>query len=279
MKRVFQSLAAITIFASAPVDAAPPSQAATGPIADAMKAAIASGTKSFDHGIWSDLLAGAVDDAGRVDYPYLQERRESLDRYLMAIANVDLAKLQRDELAAFLLNAYNAITVETILDHPTVTSIRQISGVWDGREHRVGRFEVTLDDIEHGLLRPFIRDPRLHFAVNCASESCAPLPRWAFRGKELDRQLDQRARLFLSDARNVRIEGNTLMVSSLFDWYGDDFTAEGSRPRADSIPAFIALYVAPELAERLRSAEKLEIAFLEYDWVLNASMRPHAGRR
>lgn len=278
MKRLFQSLAAIAIFASAPVGAAPRSQAATGPIADAMKAAITSGTRSFDHGIWNDLLAGAVGDAGRVDYPYLQERRESLDRYLMAVANVDLAKLERNELAAFLLNAYNAITVETILDHPTVTSIRQISGVWDGREHRVGRFELTLDDIEHRLLRPFFRDPRLHFAVNCASESCAPLPRWAFRGKELDRQLDQRARLFLSDARNVRIEGDTLMVSSLFDWYGDDFTAEGWRPRADSIPAFIALYAAPEVAERLRSAEELDIVFLEYDWALNAALRPRPGR-
>ena len=279
MKGLYRNLAAIALFASLPVGAAPRSQALPGPIAEAMKAAIASGTKSFDHGIWNDLLAGAVDDTGRVDYPYLQDRRESLDRYLTALANVDLAKLRAGELEALLLNAYNAITVEMILDHPTVTSIRQIDGVWDGRDHRVGRFMVSLDDIEHGLLRPFFRDPRIHFAVNCASASCAPLPRWAFRGKDLDRQLEQRARLFLSDARNVMVEGSTLMVSSLFDWYGDDFTAPRSNPRADTIQGFISLYAAPEMAERLRSAEQLEIVFLEYDWVLNASMRPRVGRR
>jgi hypothetical protein len=281
MKRLPRCIAAIALCAvvTAGIAAEPRSQALSGPIADAMKAAIASGTKSFDHGIWNDLLAGAVNDLGRVDYPYIQERRESLDRYLMAVANVDLGKLRANELEALLINAYNAISVATILDHPTVTSIRQVQGAWDAVEHRVGRFRVTLDDIEHGLLRPFFRDPRIHFALNCASESCAPLPRWAFRGKDLDRQLDQRARLFLSDARNVRVEGDTLMVSRYFDWYGDDFTAEGSKPRADTIPAFIALYAAPEVAERLRSREKLEIVFLEYDWTLNASTRPRTGRR
>ena len=131
MKRLYRSLATFALFAAVPVGAAPRSQALTGPLAEAMAVAIASGTKSFDHGIWNDLLAGAVDEAGLVDYPYFQERRESLDRYLMAIANVDLAKLRADELEALLINAYNAITVEAILDHPTVTSIRQIDDVWD----------------------------------------------------------------------------------------------------------------------------------------------------
>ena len=85
--------------------------------------------------------------------------------------------------------------------------------------------------------------------------------------------------LLLADARNVRVEGKTLMVSSVFDWYGDDFTAQRWNPRADTIQGFISLYAAPEVAERLRSAEQLEIVFLEYDWVLNASTRPRAGRR
>jgi hypothetical protein len=279
VKPLYRTLATIALVVVGPVAAAPPSQVLTGPIAEAVKTALASGTKSFDHGIWNDLLAGAVDDNGRVDYPYVQERRESLDRYLQGVAHVDLSKLRAAELEALLINAYNALTVDSILDHPTAASIRQIDGVWDARVHRVGRFEVTLDEIEHGLLRPFFRDPRIHFAVNCASLSCAPLPRWAFRGADLDRQLDQRARLFLSDARNVRIEGDTLLLSSYFDWYADDFTGEGWKPRADSIPGFIALYAAPEVADRLRANPGLEVEFVEYDWTINASIRPRVGRR
>ena len=165
---------------------------------------------------------------------------------------MNLSKLAPAELEALLINAYNAITVASILAHPGVTTIRDIDGVWDEAEHRVGGFEVTLDDIEHTLLRPFFRDPRIHFAVNCASASCAPLPRWAFDGATLDRQLDERARLFLSDPRNVRLEGGTLMLSRYFDWYGGDFTAEGWKPRAATIPEFVALYSTPEVAARIR---------------------------
>ena len=240
------------------------------------KAAIAGGTQRFDHRAWNTLLAGAVDEHGRVDYRFLQTRRADLDRYLGALAAVNLSKLAPAELEALLINAYNAITVASILAHPGVTTIRDIDGVWDEAEHRVGGFEVTLDDIEHTLLRPFFRDPRIHFAVNCASASCAPLPRWAFDGATLDRQLDERARLFLSDQRNARLEGGTLMLSRYFDWYGGDFTAEGWKPRASTIPEFVALYSTPEVAARIRSAGPLELEFFDYDWTLNASVPPRS---
>jgi hypothetical protein len=273
-KRLYRSIAAIALLVCLPVSAAPRSKAAGGPLGDAMNAAIAGGTGSFDHGIWNDLLAAGVDERGLVDYQYFQGRRESLARYLTAVAAVDLSKLRGVELEALLINAYNALTVAAILEHPTVTSIREIDGVWDETRHRVGRFEVTLDDLEHALLRPFFRDPRIHFAVNCASVSCAPLPRWAFRGADLDRQLEERARLFLSDARNVRIEGGALKLSRYFDWYGDDFVAPGWKPRADTIQRFVALYAAPEVGVRLRTADELDLEFFEYDWSLNAAKPP-----
>ena len=187
-----------------------------------------------------------------------------------------LSKLAPAELEALLINAYNAITVASILAHPSVTTIRDIDGVWDETEHRVGGFELTLDDIEHTLLRPFFRDPRIHFAVNCASASCAPLPRWAFDGAKLDRQLDERARLFLADARNVKLEGGTLLLSRYFDWYGGDFTAEGWNPRAATIPEFVALYTTSDVAARIRSAGPLEVVFFDYDWSLNASVPPRS---
>lgn len=255
---------------------APESQRATGAVADHVQASLAGGSERFDHSAWGRLLAAAVDDRGFVDYAFFQEHRADLDDYLTRVAGVEIAALAPRHLEALLLNAYNALTIASILDHPTVSSIRDIDGVWDTRRHRVGGFELTLDEIEHTLLRPFFRDPRIHFAVNCASASCAPLPRWAFDGDQLDRQLEERAREFLSDPRHVRIEGDTLLLSSYFDWYGSDFTAEGWKPRADSIPAFVALYASDEVAARLRSGQPIEVKHLEYDWSLNAATRPRA---
>jgi Protein of unknown function, DUF547 len=267
---------AIALLIAVPTCAAPRSKAAKGAIADQVQAALARGKQRFDHRAWSSLLAGGVDEHGRVNYRFFQTRRADLDRYLGAVAAVDLSRLAPAELEALLINAYNAITVASILAHPGVTTIRDIDGVWDEAKHRVGGFEITLDDIEHTLLRPFFRDPRIHFAVNCASVSCAPLPRWAFDGATLDRQLDERARLFLSDPRNVKLEGGTLLLSPYFDWYGGDFTAEGWKPRAATIPEFVALYSTPEVAARIRSAGPLELEFLDYDWALNASVPPRS---
>ena len=268
------SVLAAAFLLSLPILAAPPSKPATGALGAEVRASIDSGTRRFDHSAWNTLLEGSVNEYGRVDYRFLQKRRADLDRYLAALAAVKMAKLAPAELEAFLINAYNAISVESILKHPSVTTIRDIGGVWDETRHRVGGFEVTLDTIEHALLRPYFRDPRIHFALNCASASCAPLPRWAFNGRELDRQLEQRTRRFLSDARNATLEGETLILSRYFDWYGDDFTAPGAKPRADTVAEFVASYTTAELAARIRSAAKLDVMFFDYDWSLNASAPP-----
>jgi hypothetical protein len=273
-RRPIAAAVLVVLFLVLPACGAPESKPAAGAVADHVQAALAGGTESFDHAAWGGLLASGVDERGWVDYAFFQERRADLDAYLTKVAAVELASLAPRHLEALLLNAYNALTIASILDHPTVSSIREIDGVWDGRRHRVGGFELTLDEIEHTLLRPFFRDPRIHFAVNCASASCAPLPRWAFDGDQLDRQLEERARGFLSDPRHVRIEGDTLLLSSYFDWYGGDFTAEGWKPRADSIPAFVALYAAPDVAARLRSGVPIDVKFIDYDWSLNAAATP-----
>lgn len=273
-KRCLAVATAIGLLTALPACAAPKSRAAQGPIADQAKTAIASGTERFDHALWGSLLEAAVDDRGRVDYPYFQDHRADLDRYLGAIERAELSTLRGVELEALLMNAYNAFTVASILDHPTVTTIKDISGVWDKTKHRVGGFELTLDDIEHTLLRPLFHDPRVHFAVNCASASCAPLPRFAFDGATLDQQLEQRARLFFTDPAHARIEGAKLMLSRYFDWYGGDFVAEGSKPRAATLPEFVALYAPEPIVRRIRSGEPLDVAFIDYDWSLNASRPP-----
>ena len=274
MPRLPIELAALIALAALPACGAPRSKAASGPIASRIEASIDGGTESFDHDDWNRLLAGGVDERGFVDYPFFQDRRADLDRYLEAVAEVELSTLEGGQLKTLLINAYNALTVASILDHPSVVTIRDIDGVWDRARHRVGGFDVTLDEIEHTLLRPFFRDPRIHFAVNCAAASCAPLPRWAFAGDSLDRQLEERARQFLSNPANVRIEGSTVLLSSYFDWYGGDFVAADWKPRADTVLGFVALYATEEVAARLRSGEPFSTAFLEYDWSLNAAVPP-----
>lgn len=254
---------------------APASRPAEGAIAEQVAASLASGDEDFDHALWTRLLAEGTQE-GMVDYAYFQEHREELDAYLERLAGTDLAALAPGELEALLINAYNALTVRSILEHPDVGSIRDIDGVWDTVTHEVGGYQLTLDEIEHNILRPFFKDPRIHFAVNCASVSCAPLPPWAFEGERLDSQLEERTRAFLSDPRNVRLDDGTLYLSKYFDWYRSDFIAEGWHPRADTIPAFVARYTRQELAERLRSADDLEIRHLDYDWSLNAAVPPRA---
>jgi hypothetical protein len=252
---------------------APRSTPAEGAIADQVQASFDSGTESFDHSTWDHLLAEGTED-GLVDYGYMMEHRGELDDYLDRVAHADLASLAPSELEALLMNAYNALTVRSILDHWPVDSIRDIDGVWSKATHTVGGQELTLDEIEHRLLRPFWKDPRIHFAVNCASRSCAPLPPWAFDGATLDDQLDRRAHDFLSSPDNVRIEGDALRVSKYFDWYGDDFTKPGWEPRADTIPQFVARYSRPEVATFVAEhGGDVPLEHMSYEWSLNAAER------
>lgn len=249
---------------------APASRPASGQIADQIRASLESGGGSFDHTALDRLMAGGTRD-GLVDYRYFQDHRVDLDAYLARVAAADLASLDADHLMALLINAYNALTIRSILDHWPVDSIRDIDGVWTDIEHTVGGHELTLDAIEHNLLRPFFQDPRIHFAVNCASASCAPLPPWAYTGEALEEQLEERTRAFLSAPANVRVEGETLLLSKYFEWYGEDFTKEDWEPRADTIPAFVARYTRPEVQRFLEARDgPPAIEFLDYDWSLNS---------
>jgi hypothetical protein len=248
---------------------APQSQRAEGPIAEVVESAIASGSGRFDHEGWDRLLAAGTRD-GLVDYGLFADRRDELEAYLERIAEAELAELGSSHLEALLMNAYNAYTVLTILEHPDVSSIREIDGVWTEITHPVGGHDLTLDEIEHELLRPFFRDPRIHVALNCASMSCAPLPPWAFDGDRLDEQLEEWTRRFFRDPGYLRIDANRLLVSKLLDWYGDDFTAEGWSPRADSLAGFIARYADDEVRRFIAEHDgDPKIAFVEYDWSLN----------
>ena len=274
LTRGFREISACAVVLAAGLSSAcgaPSAERATGDVARAIEASLAGGKDRFDHSAWDRLLAGGTKD-GLVDYRLMLEHRAGLQAYLQAAAEARLDRLAPHHLQALLINAYNALTVASILDHPQVASIQDIPGVWAERRHRVGGFGLTLDDIEHRILRPFFRDPRIHFALNCASRSCAPLPPWAYDGERLDAQLEERTNTFLSDGKNVRVEGSKLLVSRYFDWYGSDFTAGGWRGAAPSIAAYVARHAAPSVAAFIaRNEGKVSIEFLDYDWSLNAA--------
>ena len=252
-----------------------------------------SGAGAFDHGTWDRLLRDCVfataDGASTaVDYRCFEGRREELDRYLGALSGVSrevFSGWPADEQLAFLINTYNAFTVELILGtYPDLESIRDLGSFlrspWKKDFIALFGDTVSLDDIEHGMIREPGRfdEPRIHFAVNCASIGCPALRREAYVAARLEPQLEQQTVRFLADRSRNRFRDGELEVSSLFDWYGDDFT-RGWRG-ADSLGEFLALYseaLGLTAAQRQAlAAGSLRIDFLDYDWRLNA-YRPAAG--
>lgn len=247
-------------------------------------------TPAFDHthAPWSALLRKHVvvlrgGQATQVRYAGFAADRKPLQTYLAALSAVGdsaFKSFSPVQQQAFLINAYNAYTVELILGkYPDLASIRDLGSLlttpWKRKWVPLLGATVSLDDIEHEMLRKRGRydEPRVHFAVNCASIGCPALREEAFVGERLDAQLEEQTVRFLSDRTRNRYsaERSRLEVSKIFDWYGDDFRL-GHRGIA-SLPSFFAGHadrLADSAADRDRiRTQKVEIAFLDYDWKLN----------
>jgi len=241
----------------------------------------------FEQSAWDALLKKHVTplrngQATQVDYEGFAADRAQLKQYLSAVSAVARAEFDRwDRPAqlAFLINAYNANTVELILTaYPDVASIKDLGSLlrspWKKKFIPLLGETRSLDDIEHTLIREAGRyaEPRIHFAVNCASIGCPALRPEAFLGDRLDAQLEDAARSFLSDRTRNRVEGNALKVSSIFKWYRGDF--EKGWHGADNLAVFFVLYRQPldldDAAVSRLKAGKMEIDFLDYDWRLNS---------
>lgn len=225
--------------------------------------------RGVDYGVYAELLRDHVRN-GVVDYAGLKKREKDLDAFLAVIGRVNPDTLSLDEQKAYYINAYNAWTIKLILDNYPVKSIRDIGGVfsnpWKIEFVRIAGRPSTLDHIERGILRPRFKDPRVHAAINCASRSCPPLRSEPYDGKWIEMQLDEAARVFVNDQALNRLEGNVLMASAIFDWFGEDF---GGKP---GIVAFIRRHADERFRHALDQAgERLELRFLKYDWSLNGS--------
>ncbi|MBU1003241.1 MAG: DUF547 domain-containing protein [Proteobacteria bacterium] len=232
-----------------------------------------AGTIWADDGVDSDiykgLLAAYVGSGGEVDYQGLKLREAELDAYLDVLRATDPQTLSHNARFAFWINVYNAFTLKLILtDYPGISSINDIGGFlsspWKRRFITIaGQEPLHLDNVEKDILIPEFKDPRVHFAINCASKSCPPLMPEPFDGLRLEAQLNERAALFINDGRNVTVRDGELLLSRIFKWYGDDF---------GDVAGYVARYATGALAEDLRSlGAKPRILFLEYDWSLNGT--------
>ena len=219
-----------------------------------------------DHSAYGKLLASHVHN-GRVDYRGFKADEARLDVYLDLLSQTNPALLDRNEQMAFYINAYNAWTIKLILGgYPGVNSIKDLGSLfqspWKKKFVKLYDQTVSLDHIEHDILRPVFKDPRVHFAVNCASISCPPLLGEPYSGKKLDRQLNDAATNFINDGQSNYIDGDTLYASRIFKWFSQDF--------GNDIAGYIRSYATGDLAVRMQKAGKsLKIEYLDYDWSLN----------
>jgi len=219
-----------------------------------------------DHGIYAELLSRYVKN-GEVNYAGFKTDEARLDQYLDTLAQAEPELLAREEQFAYYINAYNAWTIKLILTaYPGISSIKDLGGFfqspWKKEFVRMGGREVSLDHIEHGILRPRFRDPRVHFAVNCASKSCPPLLSEPYRGDRLEDQLTRVTTDFLNQPANSRLDGRRFWVSSIFKWFAEDFNHD--------VLGFYLTYAQGDLKQKLLAdRDRIELRYLDYDWSLN----------
>jgi hypothetical protein len=237
----------------------------------------ARGRPKFDasHNLWTTVLQMYVKE-GVVDYAWLKAGDGPINSYLANLRVIpadEFDALPRAERLAYWINAYNAFTVRLVLDNYPVKSIKDIGGLFRSPfkkafiELRNLRAEtLSLDDIEHGILRPQFADPRVHFAIVCASKGCPSLRSEAYRAADLEAQLDDQVRRFLADPSKNRVdlEKRTLHLSPIFKWFREDFEKS-----AGSVPKFVARFLDEKTASAIGDGKEWEIEYTDYDWTLN----------
>ena len=229
----------------------------------------------IDHAVWRQILATHLrlgpDGVSRFAYGRLSPiEKAAVASYIDALAKAPMSRLSRPEQLALWINLYNALTVKIVLDHYPVKSIRDINispglfsiGPWGRKLIKIEGEDLSLDDIEHRILRPIGRDPRIHYAVNCASIGCPNLAAEPYTGVSVDRLLSEGARAYVNHARGARVDGGRLVVSSIYVWFKEDFGGDDA-----GVIEHLRRYAAPALAEQLANAAR--IADDAYDWTLN----------
>jgi Protein of unknown function, DUF547 len=246
----------------------------------------------FVHDKFESVLERFVDSSGRVAYTELQNAPHELELYYRSIAayspdsHPELFPTDSDKLA-YWVNAYNAAVMKTVITYYPLDSVLDVkppailffmpnkAGFFIFQKPIFGGHKSSLYHLENGVIRKRFSDPRIHFALNCASIGCPRLPREAFSAQHLDRQLDRETRLFLAEERNFKIdyENEAIVLSEIFDWYEKDFSGWLKRHHPHENPtllSYIARYLSPDKAKELEKVKaKFPVRFKPYDWGLN----------
>jgi Protein of unknown function, DUF547 len=218
------------------------------------------------HTKWTALLQKYVKDDGMLNYSGLKKEESKLDDYLKVLSsNHPKASWKKNDRLAFWINAYNAFTVKLIIKSYPVKSIKDLGGSiykvntpWDIKFIRIGNETYDLNNIEHGIIRKKFEEPRIHFAVNCASVSCPNLRNEAYVGNRLDKQLNEQAKSFINDKSKNVISGKKAQLSKIFRWFKGDFSKKDS-----NFIKFINSY------SDIKITKSTIIEYLDYSWKLN----------
>ena len=229
---------------------------------------------AVDHSPWGELLERYLDDGhpsgvSRFDYAAVSDAdARRLDGYIEGLAAVPVARLTPAQQQAYWINLYNALTVRLILENPEVDSIRQIRdglfsiGPWNREVVTIAGTALTLNDIEHRILRPLYGDARVHFAVNCASIGCPDLQREPFTADNLDALMNSATRAYLAHPRGLSVDGDILRLSTIFKWFAEDFG-----DNREAVLVWLSQY-APTASADVVEAWSGRISY-DYDWALN----------
>ena len=212
---------------------------------------------TFDHSIWDKLLMKHVDHNGNVDYKGFAMDIKPLGEYLQYLAqNPPHETSAKAKKLAYYINLYNAATVKLILDHYPIKSIKDLRNPWGRNIVQMGATKISLGDLEHKILRK-MDEPRIHFAINCASYSCPKLINRAFTETNMESLLEQSAIDFINDPKRNIFTAEKASLSQIFNWYKKDFTENGS------LEDYINQYASQQLTS------KTKINYLSYNWALN----------
>ncbi|MGF1545091.1 MAG: DUF547 domain-containing protein [Parvularculaceae bacterium] len=227
----------------------------------------AASEETVDHAVYGAFLESYLkvgdDGVNRVAYGDVTDAdKAALDGYLSSLEGVDPQKLAPAEQLAFWINAYNAETINLIIENYPVESIRDIDDAWGQPVMPVSGTALTLDDIEHGIIRPTANDPRIHYAVNCASIGCPNLAPTPYAGENVEAMHDAAARDYANHPRGIRVEDGEVTASKIYGWYREDF----GRNEAEVLD-HIRQYAEPDVVSALEGERKIDA--YEYDWNLN----------
>lgn len=213
--------------------------------------------KSFNHDLWHQLLQKHVDNTGIVDYKGFKNDKEQLSTYIQQLSkNTPKSNWKHEEKLAYWINAYNALTVDLIIKHYPVESIKDIKHPWKQNLWTLGNDIYNLHDIEHKILRK-MDEPRIHFAIVCAAKSCPKLQNTAYTASNLELQLRRATQDFINDASKNDISENDLELSKIFQWFTNDFKQHGS------LIDFLNQYASVSISA------KAKIRYKPYIWELN----------